>query len=138
MKLFLPSMCPFKANHQPIEELQESLNSISLHFTIQRGEAYQRQVAVMYLGKILEIADTKSSSHHPSTCTALLSAVPKTDPLGKANAFCWKECPIRPTPSGCPLDQVRPAAVCGRRTALANIASEGQAEHRWPVISPSD
>jgi peptide/nickel transport system ATP-binding protein len=85
------------------DELGLSLLFISHDLAI--VEHLTHRVAVMYLGKIVEMADRKtlfSAPHHPYT-RALLSAVPVPDPTVKRNRIILHgdvPSPINP-PSGC-------------------------------------
>ncbi len=92
-----------------LEELQDSLNLTYLFIShdLSVVKHISDRVAVMYLGKIVEIADTDSlfaEPKHPYT-EALLSAVPKTDPLRKTKRILLEgevPDPSNP-PSGCPF-----------------------------------
>ena len=90
-----------------LAELQDRLG-LSLLFIshdLATVEHLTHRVAVMYLGKIVELADRRSlfaRPHHPYT-RALLSAVPVPDPLAKRQRIILKgdvPSPINP-PSGC-------------------------------------
>ena len=72
-----------------IDDLQKA-DGISIVFIAHDLSVVQHisdRVAVMYLGKIMELAKTEdlfNAPHHPYT-TALLSAVPQPDPRGERN-----------------------------------------------------
>jgi len=72
-----------------IDDLQKA-DGISIVFIAHNLSVVQHisdRVAVMYLGKIMELAKTEdlfTTPHHPYT-TALLSAVPQPDPRGERN-----------------------------------------------------
>ena len=90
-----------------LADLQDELG-LSLLFIshdLATVEHLTHRVAVMYLGKIVELADRRAlfaQSHHPYT-RALLSAVPVTDPTARRQRIILKgdvPSPINP-PSGC-------------------------------------
>jgi len=122
-----------------LEELQESfqLTYLFISHDLSVVKHISDRVAVMYLGKILEVADTETlfaTPKHPYT-EALLSAVPKTDPLHKTQRILLEGEVPDPTnpPSGCPFrtrcKYVQP--VCAQEEPpLANLAGAGQREHR--------
>ena len=98
------------------------------------------RVAVMYLGKLVEIADKKNDlcarPLHPYT-QALLSAIPKPDPsLRSAGASCWQgelPSPFNP-PTGCRFHTrcpLRPGALLELRNPSCARPHPAIA---WPVI----
>jgi peptide/nickel transport system ATP-binding protein len=90
-----------------LAELQDTLGLALLFIShdLATVEHLTHRVAVMYLGKIVELADRRSlfaQSHHPYT-RALLSAVPVPDPTAKRQRIILTgdvPSPINP-PSGC-------------------------------------
>jgi len=90
-----------------LADLQDELGLALLFIShdLATVEHLTHRVAVMYLGKIVELADRRTlfaESHHPYT-RALLSAVPVPDPTAKRNRIILKgdvPSPINP-PSGC-------------------------------------
>jgi peptide/nickel transport system ATP-binding protein len=90
-----------------LADLQDELGLALLFIShdLATVEHLTHRVAVMYLGKIVELADRRTlfaESHHPYT-RALLSAVPVPDPTAKRQRVILKgdvPSPINP-PSGC-------------------------------------
>jgi len=90
-----------------LADLQDELGLALLFIShdLATVEHLTHRVAVMYLGKIVELADRRSlfaQSHHPYT-RALLSAVPVPDPLAKRHRIILTgdvPSPINP-PAGC-------------------------------------
>ena len=85
------------------------------------------RVAVMYLGRIIELADTESlfkSPRHPYTRT-LLSAVPQVDPRAR------KPFAVQP---GEPPSPMAPPSGCGFRTRCRYVQAACAAQR--PVLSP--
>jgi peptide/nickel transport system ATP-binding protein len=95
-------------------------------------EHLTHRIAVMYLGKIVEIADRRtlfSMAHHPYT-KALLSAVPVPDPRVKRDRVILRgdvPSPINP-PSGCRFHTRCPLAFdrCRLEEPLLRPVSDGQ------------
>jgi oligopeptide/dipeptide ABC transporter ATP-binding protein len=112
-----------------LEELQERLNLAYLFVAhdLSVVRHISDRVAVMYLGKIVEITDRKSlyeDPQHPYT-KALLSAVPIPDPVveGKRGHVVLGgevPSPLNP-PSGCVFHPRCPIAVAECRTTVPEL-----------------
>jgi len=95
-------------------------------------EHLTHRVAVMYLGRIVEISDRRTlfaTPHHPYT-KALLSAVPVPDPKIKRDRVILRgdvPSPIKP-PAGCKFHTRCPLAFdrCRREEPLLRVVSTGQ------------
>ena len=95
-------------------------------------EHISHQIAVMYLGRIVEYADTRSiftRPQHPYT-EALLSAVPIPDPSMKRQRIMLQgdvPSPLRP-PSGCHFHTrcpIRKLPLCSEKAPELKQSSQG-------------
>ena len=117
-----------------LAELQDELGLALLFISHDLAivEHLTHRVAVMYLGKIVEVADRRtlfSRAHHPYT-RALLSAVPVPDPTAKRQRMILTgdvPSPIHP-PSGCRFHTRCPFAFDRCRTEEPELrpVAEGQ------------
>ena len=116
-----------------LADLQDELGLALLFIShdLATVEHLAHRVAVMYLGKIVELADRRTlfaQSHHPYT-RALLSAVPVPDPTAIRNRIILKgdvPSPINP-PSGCRFHTRCPLVYdrCRVEEPLLRLVSEG-------------
>ena len=117
-----------------LAELQDALGLALLFISHDLAivEHLTHRVAVMYLGKIVEVADRRtlfSRPHHPYT-RALLSAVPVPDPTAKRQRMILTgdvPSPIHP-PSGCRFHTRCPFAFdrCRTEEPVLRPVAEGQ------------
>lgn len=100
-----------------MQDLQEQMGLTYLFIShdLSVVEHISDEVAVMYLGKIIEIGDKQSFFKNPlhPYSKALLSAVPKTDPDEQRNRIILRGDLPSPTnpPNGCEFHQRCPAAM---------------------------
>jgi oligopeptide/dipeptide ABC transporter ATP-binding protein len=121
-------------------QAEQRLSYLFIAHDLSVVEHISQRVAVMYLGHIVEIADTKdlySDPRHPYT-RALLSAVPKRTPEDvKQRQILGGEppSPINPPP-GCPFAPRCPMAKPECSAALPQLEQMGAPNHwvRCPLV----
>jgi oligopeptide/dipeptide ABC transporter ATP-binding protein len=121
-------------------QAEQQLSYLFIAHDLSVVEHISQRVAVMYLGHIVEIADTKdlyADPRHPYT-KALLSAVPKRTPEeNKQRQILGGEppSPINPPP-GCPFAPRCPIAQPSCNDALPQLEQMGAANHwvRCPLV----
>ena len=118
-----------------MQDLQEEmgLTYVFIAHDLRVVEHISHRVAIMYLGKVVELADSVEiyrNPHHPYT-RALLSAVPNPDPTGKHERMSLPgdvPSPISP-PKGCAFHPRCPFAEerCRQETPALESGSNGHA-----------
>jgi oligopeptide/dipeptide ABC transporter ATP-binding protein len=125
-----------------LQDLQEELGIAYLFIAhdLRVVEHISHRVAIMYLGRIVELADSRelyANPHHPYT-RALLSAVPELDPATRRERIILRgevPSPIDP-PSGCrfhPRCAFAEARCRSEEPALLGRADHQVACHVFPV-----
>ncbi len=121
-----------------LQDLQAQFNLTYIFIAHDLGvvEHICDRVAVMYVGKIVEVADTETLFHHPKHpyCEALLSAVPRPDPRYKLERMVLQGEVADPSrrPSGCafhPRCSYAQQKCREQEPQLANLAKPGQSPH---------
>lgn len=121
-----------------LQDLQEQFNLTYLFIAHDLGvvEHICDRVAVMYVGKIVEVADTETLFHYPKHpyCEALLSAVPRPDPRYKLERMVLEGEVADPSrrPPGCafhPRCRYAQAKCREEEPKLINVAKEGELPH---------
>ncbi|MGD9763654.1 MAG: ABC transporter ATP-binding protein [Candidatus Binatia bacterium] len=125
-----------------LQDLQETQGIAYLFIAhdLRVVEHIARRVAIMYLGRIVELAESKTlyaDPHHPYT-RALLSAVPSTDPASRRERIALRgevPSPVDPPP-GCPFHPrcAYAEARCRHEVpALVGTAAHKVACHVFPI-----
>ncbi len=121
-----------------LQDLQEQFNLTYLFISHDLGvvEHMCDRVAVMYVGKIVEVADTEELFHNPQHpyVEALLSAVPRPDPRYKLQRMVLEGEVADPSrrPEGCAFHpRCRyPENICRQEEPLLrNISTKGGSSH---------
>ena len=121
-----------------LQDLQEQFNLTYIFIAHDLGvvEHICDRVAVMYVGKIVEVAETETLFHSPKHpyCEALLSAVPRPDPRYKLERMILEGEVADPSnrPTGCafhPRCKYAQAKCREEEPPLINVADPGELPH---------
>ncbi len=120
-----------------LEDLQEEFNLTYLFIAHDLSVVRHicDRVAVMYLGKIMELGETEDLFQNPSNpyTKSLISAIPRPDPTHSSRRITLPGTPPSPRdpPAGCPFATRCPAKI---RPTQLDATSEAISDEAWDAI----